>query len=330
MTGTGDIVLYHYGMSVFSHRVIYYLTLRQIPYAQCIQPAIMPRPDLEMLGVKYRRIPILSIGRDIYCDTRLILQKLEERFPASAQHPPIASKEAAAMAGLLSKFTIDGGVFARAAQLIPPEAPVMQDARFLKDRTEFTGRSWSNEDVRRQRPEAIVHMRECFGIVEGLLGDGREWIAGTKDVDLADIDGIWPFRWLMDLKLPAEHFSRDIYPNTYAWIGRFNSAIKAAKATSPKPVTLKGPDAYQAIVSADYFDKQTVVDASDPLRLTRGQRVHVSPIESGFRHKDIGSLVKLTKEEVAVAVKTKDGKGEVRIHAPRWGFRIQAVEDSRL
>ena len=26
----------------------------------------------------------MSIGRDIYCDTRLILQKLEERFPSGA------------------------------------------------------------------------------------------------------------------------------------------------------------------------------------------------------------------------------------------------------
>lgn len=149
----------------------------------------MPRPDLEALGIKYRRIPILSIGKDIYCDTRLILQKLEERFPASEQYPSIASKQAAGMAALLSKFTIDGGVFARAAQLIPPEFPVMQDERFLKDRTELTGRRWSSEEVRRQRPEAVVHMRECFGVVEGLLADGREWIAATKGVDLADIDG---------------------------------------------------------------------------------------------------------------------------------------------
>ena len=26
----------------------------------------------------------MSIGRDIYCDTRLILQKLEKKFPSSA------------------------------------------------------------------------------------------------------------------------------------------------------------------------------------------------------------------------------------------------------
>ena len=49
-----------------------------------IQPVYLPREDIDALGVKYRRIPIMSIGRDIYCDTRLILQKLEEKFPSGA------------------------------------------------------------------------------------------------------------------------------------------------------------------------------------------------------------------------------------------------------
>lgn len=29
----------------------------------------------------YRRIPVLSIGRDVYNDTRIIIAKLEELFP---------------------------------------------------------------------------------------------------------------------------------------------------------------------------------------------------------------------------------------------------------
>lgn len=41
----------------------------------------MPRPDLTALGVGYRRIPVVAIGRDIYHDTRLVLRKLEVLFP---------------------------------------------------------------------------------------------------------------------------------------------------------------------------------------------------------------------------------------------------------
>lgn len=84
MASHNDIVFFHYQFSPFARKVIWYLTLRGIDYAECLQPVYLPREDIDALGVKYRRIPIMSIGRDIYCDTRLILQKLEEKFPNGA------------------------------------------------------------------------------------------------------------------------------------------------------------------------------------------------------------------------------------------------------
>ena len=40
----------------------------------------LPRPEvMDMLGIKYRRIPILAIGNDVYCDTSLIASALERR-----------------------------------------------------------------------------------------------------------------------------------------------------------------------------------------------------------------------------------------------------------
>lgn len=48
---------------------------------------MMPRPLLkETLGLSYRKIPILAIGREIYCDTSLIIEALEHYFP-----PPLAN-----------------------------------------------------------------------------------------------------------------------------------------------------------------------------------------------------------------------------------------------
>jgi glutathione S-transferase len=42
----------------------------------------MPRPELSSaLGVSYRRIPVLAIGNDVYCDTSLIASALERNFP---------------------------------------------------------------------------------------------------------------------------------------------------------------------------------------------------------------------------------------------------------
>lgn len=44
---------------------------------------MLPRPLItSTFGLFYRRIPILAIGRHIYCDTSLIIEALEHFFPA--------------------------------------------------------------------------------------------------------------------------------------------------------------------------------------------------------------------------------------------------------
>lgn len=188
MAPHNDIVLFHYQFSPFAKRVVWYLTLRGIEYAQCLQPVYLPREDINALGVKYRRIPIMSIGRDIYCDTRLILQKLEEKFPngtLGASQP-----EQKAIEKLLESWTVDGGMFTRAAQTIPSEMPLLKDPKFTKDREDYSGRSWSQQDVKDLQPEGITHVRDGFEFLEkGLLADGRQWILKTEKPSLADIEG---------------------------------------------------------------------------------------------------------------------------------------------
>ena len=148
----------------------------------------MPREDLNALGVAYRRIPVMSIGRDVYCDTRLILAKLEELFADGALGAQQADQKA--IEKLLEKWTIDGGVFLRASQLIPTEMPLLNDANFTKDREEYTGRSWSKDNILKMRPEALADMRSMFEFLETtLLADGREWILKTEKPSLADIEG---------------------------------------------------------------------------------------------------------------------------------------------
>lgn len=128
--------------------------------------------------------------------------------------------------------------------------------------------------------------------------------------------------------LPGQLFGREQYPRTHAWIERFSAAIAKAKNSVPKATTLKGDEAVQRIARAGFAEAEGDVDEKDPLRLKKGQEVEVWPTDTGFRHRDRGQLVSLTKDEVVVAAKTKVGETEVRIHAPRAGFRIQAVREN--
>ena len=50
-------------------------------------PMVMPKPDLTALTGGYRKTPVLQIGADIYCDSSLIAQELERRYPTPTLFP---------------------------------------------------------------------------------------------------------------------------------------------------------------------------------------------------------------------------------------------------
>lgn len=129
----------------------------------------------------------MSIGRDIYCDTRLILRKLEEKFPSGALGA--SQPDQRALEKLLENWTIDS-IFVRAAQALPAEMPLLNDPKFITDREDYMNRSWKKEDIKAMRPEGLAHIRDAFEFLEtGLLADGREWVLKTEKPALADIEG---------------------------------------------------------------------------------------------------------------------------------------------
>jgi len=266
----------------------------------------------------------MAIGRDIYCDSRIILRKLEELFPDNALGASTAEEKA--IEKLFEIWNMEAGLFARGSQLIPTSMPLLNDPHFTKDREDYSGRSWSKEQIAANRPEALAVIRSAFNTLETtLLADGREWVLKTNQPTLADIEAIWTFDWLNGLKgaLPQELISSTSYPKVFAWIARFNNALKAAKAKAPKPAALKGDAAAQRVLSAPFVDKDLSVDPADPLGLQQGTEVEVFPIDSGTNHRDQGRLIGLTENEIVLSIQAK-GK-EVHLHWPRSGFRIKAL-----
>src|SRR5450432_4289435 len=74
-----QIILHHYDTSPFSEKVRVMLGVKGLSWRSVIQPVIMPKPELVPLTGGYRRIPVLQIGADVYCDTQVILAELEAR-----------------------------------------------------------------------------------------------------------------------------------------------------------------------------------------------------------------------------------------------------------
>lgn len=100
---------------------------------------ILPRPELsELLGVGYRKIPVLAIGNDVYCDTALIACVLERLFPASEGYgtlfPPRkgGGRADTGLVKALSWYWSDKVLFPFGAQSLPYGR---MDPKFIADRT---------------------------------------------------------------------------------------------------------------------------------------------------------------------------------------------------
>lgn len=147
---------------------------------------------------------------------------------------------------------------------------------------------------------------------------------------MADLQAVWVFDWLMGMPgaLDEEVMGAGVFPYIYALVKRWNGALKEAKKTAPKAVTLKGEEAVASALTGPET-AELKVDSKDPLKLSKGDQVQVWPIDSGFGHKDQGELVGLNEEEVVIAVKSEKGRA-VLLHLPRWGFRIVKAGGAKL
>jgi glutathione S-transferase len=188
MSSKPEIILFTYDISVYGRKLDWYLTFRGLKYSRCITRNRMPREQLEELGINYRRIPIMAIGKDVYCDTRLMIHKLEELFPENrlgAQNPFDSAIEY-----LLEHYFNDGGPFHRTATLIPPTAEVVNDPEWIKDRSSMSGRNFSKEMLAVVRPDGLAHSRMYFDFADKkLMADGRKFVLNTSQPTLADIQG---------------------------------------------------------------------------------------------------------------------------------------------
>ena len=243
---------------------------------------MLPRPDLQALGIEYRRMPVLAHGKSIFCDSRLIISYLEAIFPSS--NLAADSPEQEAVQKLLEAWAIDGGVFARAAQSLPPSLPMMQDPKFLKDREQYTGRSWGPEMAKILRPEGLVHLHSAFVFLEtGLLADGREWILNSREPKLADLEAVWLVSWLIGLKavLPEDKFSAGKFPKLYAWVSRFNHAVEESKKRLQQVSKLSGDEATSFVRNANPVSgphtANGYIDNLDPSGLREGTLVESWP-----------------------------------------------------
>lgn len=326
-----EIILFTYDISIYGRKVDDYLALRHLPYKRCIQPPIMPREVLARLGVRYRRIPAMAIGRDVYCDSRMIIAKLEQLYPENKLGA--SSPYEQGFEYLLENFINDGGPFWRAVQMIPPS---LITPEFAKDRLDMS-RVFEVQGRERQRPEAMAHVRMCFDLFENkILADGRQFIGGTYEPRLVDVHSAWYLDWatsLAQLKQEGEKgnlFTSEQYPKVFAFLDRYKAFVAKVHEKDGRAPTISIDETVERVLSSGYTEPEGIVCPLGPLQLEKGQRVEVYPTDSGINHHDKGQLVSIGAQEVVVESEVPGGNGFLRIHYPRTNIAVKPLQDGKL
>ena len=173
MTPDSDaLILHHYATSPFSEKIRKLFAHKRLAWFGVEQPNMMPKPDLVPLTGGYRRIPVLQIGADVYCDSQLIARVIEGRHPAPTIYPERSEATCHAWnlwADRCLFLPVVAVVFADIGHLVPPA--------FIEDRSRMMGgRDFG--DIPAQAPAAREQLRGLVATLDAQLADGRPFVLG--------------------------------------------------------------------------------------------------------------------------------------------------------
>lgn len=291
-----EIILHHYEMSPFAEKVRLIFGLKGLAWRSVLIPIVMPKPDLTELTGGYRRTPVLQIGADIYCDTKLCARVLERLHP---QPSLFAGDETTVWA--LSHWAETS--FMMAVTVFLGLGGLFDDA-FVEDRKKMAPHLDFSQ-APRIVPSKLLQLRSNLARLEQQLADGRAFLLGAEP-SLADFSAYHPHAFLR--RKPETAALLEPLAQLPRWMERVQGfghgtreelaaedAIAVARAAKPAPpvgAPVELPDG-----------------------LVPGDAVVVIPEETGSGSVQ-GELLASELHEVAIR-RHSERAGELVVHFPR-------------
>jgi glutathione S-transferase len=302
-----SLILHHYDFSNYSEKIRVALGFKGLEWSSVIVPPVLPKPDLTALTGGYRRAPVLQIGADIYCDTRLILRQLEKSRPQPALFEPGSIGVANAIAAWA-----EGPLFHSVMLYAWGTNYDLMPRELIEDRARMRGlRTPSIASVQRAAERHAPLVRLQLPFIEDMLADGRRWVCGSafSAADLSVYHALW---FLTDRSSRLAH-ELEPFRRIKHWMariremghGRHNplsatAAVDIARSADPAPVVARcrQPEDPE-------LDSEVAVRAADYAR-----------------DAVIGRLDFADADEISVRIFSGE-LGEVAVHFPRIGFELR-------
>jgi len=288
------LILHHHDPSPFAEKIRLAFGIKRLAWSSVLIPMAMPKPDLVALTGGYRGTPVLQIGADIYCDSMLIVAEIERRFP----QPPLLRSGPLVNFGL--QLWSDDALFSPGAALAMFEGAAAMPDGLLDERSRY----FTNLDFTRFESDAPYFRAQLAAhaaLIERQLADGRDYLLGDAP-EWADIGAYFPL-WMLGGHVASGPAILANKPSLARWHQRL-----AAHGTGER-TELSALDAIDIARSAG-------LPAAPP-----GESVIVFPIAHP-KTAVAGRLLVADDDEIIVR-RLDDRAGEVAVHFPRIGYRIE-------
>ncbi len=297
-----EIILHQYAVSPFSEKIRKIFGFKKLAWHGVEQPVIAPKPELTPLTGGYRRIPVLQLGADVYCDTALIARVLETVAPESSVFPDGNRGGAEMIAHWADHWFFMAAVppvISKMIGVLPPD--------FIKDRQAMSP-GFTAEALTAALPEAKVRVRTSLDWMASQLGN-RDFLLGKFSVaDAACFHLVWFLR-----NDPESFALVTARPPVHRWFERLD-------AMGHGDMTPLEPQEALAIARRSLPMTPEQCDDSDPLGLKPGDGVRVIADDYGVEQVS-GTAVVVTADEIALR-REDPSVGEVIVHFPRAGYRV--------
>ena len=307
-----NIILHHYPNSPFSEKVRLILGYKAIPWQSVLIPRIMPKPDVVALTGGYRRTPFMQIGADIYCDTALMCDELERRFPTPSLYPTGVPR------GLVDTFAqwADSTLFWQGAigyafqpkslAFMFADAPPEAAKAFAADRAAMRAGA-----PRIGPAESAGALKVFLQRLDSMLETQPFLLSNTPS--LADFSTYHPL-WFVRRIEPIAAILATV-KNVLPWMDRMNAIGHgtATKFSSAEAIALTESTPTH-VADLPWHDEHDIA---------AGTAVTITPLDYAF-DAVAGELVIATANELAIK-RTDERAGEVIVHFPRVGYKLERV-----
>ena len=310
-----DLILHHYPNSPFAEKIRLTFGLKNLGWTSCDVSAIMPKPELQALTGGYRRVPVLQIGADVYCDTLLICEVLEARQPAPSLYP----EGVTGLARTLAQWA-DGTLFSAAMAYNFAPAGGAEFARLnpgLDIRAFGADRAAMRGGGSRMYPgDATAAYKSYLRRIAAMLENSPFVLGHSVSVaDLAIYHSLWFTR-----RLPAIAGVLATNPAILPWMDRVAALGHGMRNGSELSRTESLEIARKAIPDMAYSRDVFQDEHGIPL----GTEVAITAESFGLEV-TTGTLIAATRTRYTLR-REHELTGVVHVHFPRIGFVLKKTE----